>query len=209
MLDHEYSVLGGFNRAKIGHLIGGLAAALGSLLLTAVIAGLELLERLSLVASVPKVVLWPVTAGMIYFGLYWFFDNHLWKSKLISDRLKVPNLSGKWKCIGQPINPDKTPGKSWLAEIEITQSWDRVRVRLKGQQSGSNSTSAAILYDPIDGFRLMYSYLNDPYPGEVGIIGHRGFAELTFDHGLQAAQGEYFNGQGRFTFGTMKLSKIA
>lgn len=208
MLDHEYAVLGGLNRAKVGHLIGALAAALGSILITLVIAGLELLERLSLIDAVPKVLLWPVTAGMIYLGLYWIFDNHLWKIKFVATWLKVPDLAGKWKCTGQPINPDKTLGLPWHADIEITQSWDKVRVRLKGQQSGSNSTSAALLHDPIDGFRLMYSYLNDPYPGEINIVGHRGFAELTFDHNLQGANGEYFNGQGRFTFGTLKLIKV-
>lgn len=200
-------MLGGFNRAKVGHLIGALAAALGSTLITLLIAGLELLERLSVIDAVPKVILWPLTAGMIYFALYWFFDNYIWKFKFVSSRLKVPDLSGKWKCLGQPINPDKTLGEPWHAEVEIMQSWDRVRVRLKGQQSGSNSTSAAILHDPIDGFRLMYSYANDPYPGEINIVGHRGFAELTFDHKLEKADGEYFNGQGRFTCGTLKLSK--
>ena len=209
MLDHEYSVLGGINRARIGHLIGGLAAALGSILITGIIAGLKLLERLNLIDEVPNVILWPITAGVIYAFLYWIFDNFLWKFGFLSDRLKVPNLSGQWKCRGQPINPDKTLGVLWNGEIHITQSWDKVRVRLKGQQSNSNSTSAAIIYDPIDGFRLMYSYCNEPKAGEIGISGHRGFAELTFDSGLLEAHGEYFNGQGRFTFGTLTLTKVA
>ncbi|NTZ32437.1 hypothetical protein G7Z95_06000 [Citrobacter freundii] len=35
-----------------------------------------------------------------------------------------------------------------------------------------------------------------------------GFAELIFDKSLTTADGEYFNGRGRNTFGTMKLRKL-
>lgn len=209
MQEHEYSVLGGFNRAKIGHLIGMLSALACSVAVTALLALMRVLEHISWIDSMPQVVLWPVTASAIYFCLYWLFDKKIWKIGFIADLLKVPNLAGNWQCIGKTLNADKLPPQEWKAEITIIQSWDRFRVRLKGQQSGSNSTSAALLYDEADGFRLLYSYRNDPYPGELDILGHRGFAELTFSKDLTSADGEYFNGQGRFTFGLMKLTKAS
>ena len=36
---------------------------------------------------------------------------------------------------------------------------------------------------------------------------HRGFAEIVFNKSLDAGEGEYFNGHGRYTFGTMKLKR--
>ena len=36
---------------------------------------------------------------------------------------------------------------------------------------------------------------------------HRGYAEITFAADMKRGEGEYFNGLGRFTFGTMILTK--
>lgn len=80
-------------------------------------------------------------------------------------------------------------------------------MRLKTAQSASNSIAAALVYDQADGFRLLYNYKNEPRIGEVELMAHRGAAELTFSADLTAADGEYFNGHGRFTFGNMKLTR--
>jgi hypothetical protein len=184
-----------------------ISALVCSLAVTALLALMHAIERLGWIDSIPQVILWPATASAIYLILYWLFDRHIWKVRHVADLLKVPNLAGKWHCDGRTLNADKSIVMEWRADIIIVQSWDRFRVRLKGQQSGSNSTSAALLYDEIDGFRLLYSYRNDPFPGELDIGGHRGFAELIFSKDLKTAEGEYFNGQGRFTFGLMTLTK--
>jgi len=63
------------------------------------------------------------------------------------------------------------------------------------------------VYDAADGFRLLYNYKNDPNIEEPELAPHRGSAELTFSSDLKAASGEYFNGHGRYTFGTMKLTR--
>jgi hypothetical protein len=34
-----------------------------------------------------------------------------------------------------------------------------------------------------------------------------GFSELVFSKDLVSAEGEYFNGHGRYTFGTMHLTR--
>ena len=114
-------------------------------------------------------------------------------------------MSGDWICKGQTLNPDGTPSYDWDGTITIIQSWDKLRVRLKTTQSGSNSITAALIWDEADGYRLLYNYRNDPKIGEADLKSHLGFAELTFDKDRTSADGEYFNGHGRFTFGTMHL----
>ena len=57
------------------------------------------------------------------------------------------------------------------------------------------------------GFQLIYSYRNQPGPGEPELQSHLGHCELLFAPDLQCAEGHYFNGVGRFTHGTMTLKK--
>ncbi|WP_217424832.1 hypothetical protein [Pandoraea aquatica] len=206
-LEHEYSVLGGLNRAVIGRYLSIISAAVASAIGVLVLWLVDLVKSLGIADHVPGLVMWPLTAGLIYAALYWVFDRYVWKIDVIAKFLKVPNLAGKWHCDGQTINPDKTPGCKWEAEVTIIQSWDKLRVRLKTTQSASNSIAAALVYDQADGFRLLYNYKNEPRLGEAELVSHRGAAEFTFGPDLKTAEGEYFNGHGRFTFGTMKLTR--
>jgi hypothetical protein len=55
----------------------------------------------------------------------------------------------------------------------------------------------------------MYHYRNEPKASAPqDMRPHRGFAELTFSPNGKVANGEYFNGVGRPTFGTMSLEKL-
>ena len=56
-------------------------------------------------------------------------------------------------------------------------------------------------------YRPIYSYRNQPKPGEPELQAHIGHCELLFETGLQSAEGNYFNGGGRFTHGTMNLKR--
>jgi hypothetical protein len=206
---HEYSVIGGINRARIGQNIGSIAAAVSSLLVALLLAGVHVAELLGFRDEIPEVLMPPIGAGVVFGVLYWLFDRHIWKLPGLSKALGVPDLSGKWRCDGQTINPDKTKGYVWSGEVIVVQSWDRIKVRLKTAQSGSNSITAALIRDEVDGFRLFYSYRNDPHVDESDLQSHRGFADLTFAQNLRSARGEYFNGLGRFTFGIMTLTKEA
>ncbi|MBK1690503.1 Cap15 family cyclic dinucleotide receptor domain-containing protein [Rubrivivax gelatinosus] len=201
-MEHEYSVLGGLNRAAIGRYLSiaasAIAAGLGSLALWLI----DLAKKLGLGDHVPGLVMWPLTAGLIYMALYWLFESRIWKWSKLANLLKVPDLSGTWDCKGQTLSEGGSP---WAGEVTIVQSWDKLRVRLKTGQSRSSSVAAALVYDQADGFRLLYNYKNEPRIGEANLKGHRGSAELTFSSDLQSAEGEYFNGHGRYTFGTLKL----
>lgn len=208
-MNHEYSVLGGVNRARIGQTIAVIAAAVSSGLVAILLAMVDVARTFGFGEYVPTVLLPPFGAGVVFTVLYWLFDRHIWKVSWIAGALGVPHLAGRWACEGQTINPDKTLGYAWKAQITIVQSWDKIRVRLKTHQSGSNSITAALLRDDTDGFRLFYSYRNDPRADQPELQPHRGYAELVFAPDLQSAEGEYFNGLGRFTFGTMKLTREA
>jgi hypothetical protein len=205
--DHEYAILGGPNRARIGQTLGVLASAISAGMVAVVLALFNVAIWLGVGDAIPPVVLIPIGAGAVYAVLYWFFDTRVWKLGAIARWSRVPNLSGRWQCKGKTLPANGNPARSWRGEIVIVQSWDRIRVRLKTAQSSSSSMTASLLHDAADGYRLIYSYRNDPKIGETELSSHLGFAELLFPPDLSSAEGEYFNGHGRYTFGTLLLAK--
>ncbi|WP_245515755.1 hypothetical protein [Oharaeibacter diazotrophicus] len=208
MLEHEYTVLGGLSRAKVGRYLSLISAAVSAAIILALLWGVDMAKRFGVVANLPPSVLSLVGAGAVFAVLYWLLDRYAWRWTVIGKLLKVPDLNGNWSCKGKTVKTDTNPGYEWDAYITIVQSWDKIRVRLKTAQSGSNSVSAALVCDEADGYRLFYSYKNDPHIGETELRSHRGFAEIVFAKDLQTGDGEYFNGYGRYTFGTMKLQRL-
>jgi len=207
MKSHEYIVISGFNRSKVGKIIGSAASVISGILVFVI---LTILEHYSYFES--KSVLTPtvcslISAGSIYLGLYSYFDSKMWKWKLISKHINVPDLSGEWECTarGRDLKGNVT---DWEAKIEIYQSWDKVHIHLQTKSSSSDSIAASIIFDGESGYRLVYNYQNRPRIDEEELTPHMGFAELTFHKNLTTAEGEYFNGRGRNTFGTMKLRRI-
>lgn len=205
--EHEYALLGGLNRAKVGRYLAIVAAAISSFVVFILLTLVDVAHSFGLQQNLPPVILSMVGAGAVYAVLYTLFDRYIWKMPRLSILLRVPNLGGTWHCEGQTINPDKTPGENWVGEVVIVQSWDKIRVRLMTDRSVSNSIAASVIFDEADGFRLMYNYQNEPKISEVELKGHRGFSEICFSKDCRTAVGEYFNGHGRFTFGTMHLNK--
>jgi hypothetical protein len=204
-LEHEYALLGGYNRSHVGRWLARASAAVSALAVFLLLSAVDLAKSFGINANLPPAVLSLVGAGMVYAALYWLFDRYAWKLGPLGRVLKVPDLSGTWSCKG--ISLDRTPQHSWQGRVTIIQSWDRIRVHLDTGQSTSDSIAAALLYDAAAGYRLMYHYRNHPRLGEAELAAHHGFAELIFVPGEASATGEYFNGRGRNTFGTMKLKK--
>lgn len=208
MLEHEYALLGGINRAQIGRYISLLAASVSAGLVFVLLWLVDLAKKLNLPASLPPSLLSLVGAGMVFTVLYWLFNRYVWRWSRLSPFLKVPDLSGDWQCEGKTLTPDgKSVAYPWQGVVTVVQTWDKLRVRLKTTQSGSNSITAALMYDEADGFQLLYNYRNDPRIEEVGLKSHHGFADITFAKDLKTAEGPYFNGHGRFTFGTMRWTR--
>ena len=205
MQEHEYAVLNGINRSQIGRYLSLGAASTSAVIVFLLLTAVDLAKKLGVNVNLPPVVLSLAGAGTVFTALYWFFSQYAWRWPGVDRLLKVPDLSGEWHCDGQTFNTDHSPGKVWVGTVNIFQTWDKIRVRLSTSDSKSNSVSAAIYCDVIDGYRLMYQYRNEPDIGKPELAGHRGFCELIFSRDRRSATGEYFNGHGRFTFGTLRL----
>ncbi|MBD9541298.1 hypothetical protein IB276_17725 [Ensifer sp. ENS04] len=207
MLEHEYTVLGGMNRARIGQYLAVVSACISGGVVFVLLSAVDLAKRLGVAASLPPSVLSLTGAGSVFLVLYWFLDRYAWRWAWISRVLKVPDLSGDWNCVGQSLGSDGSIRHTWIGKVTIVQTFDRIRVRLKTSQSGSNSTIAALILDEADGYRLYYSYRNDPRIGEPELASHRGTAEITFAKDLKSGLGEYVNSYGRSTSGRLTLTR--
>lgn len=205
MLEHEYALLGGINRASVGRWLGTISALLSGGLVFLLLSAVDLAKAMGLNVNLPPTVLSLVGASAVYAFLFWLFDRHVWRFGPIARLLKVPNLSGKWHCEGRPLDDGK--GVPWRGEMQIVQSWDRIRVHLDTEQSVSDSLAAAVQHDAAVGYRLLYHYRNQPRVGSKDMSPHHGFAELLFATGERSASGDYFNGRGRNTFGTIEINR--
>jgi hypothetical protein len=205
---HEYAVLDGFNRSKLGRIIAVVAGAISGVLVLAALSLVNVAERFGFSPNLPPTALSLLSAATVFLCIYWFFDNFMWRWRVVAKALRIPNIAGRYEVSGFRFSAEKSDSLPWEGEMTISQTWDRIRVHLKTSQSASTSVAAALHWDASEGFRLLYHYRNDPRTGERDLNAHRGFADILFTHDLTTADGEYFNGQGRFTFGRMNLTRI-
>lgn len=205
--EHEYSIMGGVNRANIGRFLTIAASTISGVLVYALLSAVDLAKKFGLNANVPPTLLSLLGASSVFGFLYWMLNKWVWKWPGIGLALKVPDMSGVWDCVGTTLACDGSTKYDWKAEITIVQSWDKLRIRLVTSKSGSSSISAALAHDSVDGFVLLYHYRNDPKVDAVGLTSHTGCAVMTIAKNLKSATGDYFNGRGRMTFGTMNWTK--
>ena len=205
MREHEYSVVG-HSRSRIGLHVAILSGAIASLLTVLVQAILFHLARSGRI-TLPEVVIWPVTAVTIFGALFFLFDRFGWRLFGLRTLVGVPDISGRWDIEGQSYNTDNHPTYAWEGRMDITQKYERICIHLRTKTSGSHSVSAAIVPEGRTGYRLIYSYRNEPKPGQPELKSHIGHCEVLFEPGLQEAEGSYFNSGGRLTLGTMKLKR--
>lgn len=203
--DHEYALLGGSNRSHVGRWLAGIAAAISAIVVYLVLSLVDVAKTYGLNVNLPPTALSLAGAGAVYGALYWLLDRYLWRRRPIGPLLKVPDLAGVWRVEGTPLHSGAAV--PWEGRITIIQSWDKLRIHLKTGKSSSDSLSAALQHDSAVGFVLMYHYRNQPGVAERDMAPHHGFAELTFASDGQSATGDYFNGRGRNTFGTMQLTR--
>ena len=204
--DHEYALLGGSNRSHVGRWLTIVSAAISAAIVFLVLSLVDLAKAYNLNVNLPPTALSFAGAGAVYGALYLLLDRYLWRQRWIGSFLKLPDLSGVWHIAGTPL--EKTGGAvPWEGQVTIVQSWDKLRIHIKTKHSSSDSITAALQHDTAVGYRLMYHYRNQPDVSARDMASHHGFAELTFATDMQSATGDYFNGRGRNTFGTMTLTR--
>lgn len=205
--EHEYSIMGGANRASVGRLLSFAASAISGALVFATLHTVDLAKKLGWNVNAPPTLLSLVGAGAVFGVLYWILNKWAWKWPGVGLLLKVPDISGTWDCQGKTIAADGSTKFDWAAEVVIVQSWDKLRIRLAAKTSSSSSISAALAHDNADGFVLLYHYRNDPRPEAAELNPHTGCSVMTIAKDLRSAEGEYFTGRGRMTIGSMKWAK--
>lgn len=205
MQPHEYTIIG-HSRASIGRYLGVVASFIASGIY--IIAGLsiEWLRQVGLLDGATGFIFWPVTAAAVFSLILWVFNSWMWKSAYLKKVLKIPDISGVWECAGQTKSSDGETTYEWSGIVYISQTWEKIKVRLKTEQSGSRSNTAALVMEDDHCCTLIYSYRNEPKVGEM-LNSHVGFCELHFDQSLTHAEGDYFNNKGRVTYGHMCLTK--
>ncbi|APP74213.1 hypothetical protein [Xanthomonas vesicatoria] len=204
MRSHEYVLLDGISRAKIGRYLGTAAATISAGTVYVVLRAIDLAERYGLPAHLTPSLMSLIGAGTVYLILYWLFDRHLWRQPWMGRFLKVPDLQGQWSCEGTSYNgAGEVSARSWSGTVSVAQSWDRLRIRLTTEQSGSDSVVAALMHDEAGGYRLFYNYRNDARIDQHDLDNHVGFCDMTVSADQQRAEGDYFNGRGRSTYGRM------
>lgn len=204
MSEHEYSIVG-HSRSRIGMYLAFVAGMLAGALTVG--AGLLLtVARDTGYFDLPEIVFWPVTGAAVFGAMFFVFDRFGWRWRGIRSAVGVPDISGDWDLEGISYDQEHQPKWQWSGKIEITQKYEKIFVWLRTSQSGSHSISAALVPEGRR-YRLIYSYCNQPKPGEPDLQTHIGHCELLFEPDLQSAEGNYFNGGGRFTHGTMNLKR--
>jgi SMODS-associating 2TM, beta-strand rich effector domain len=148
-----------------------------------------------------------VPTFLLFVVLYQVVDKWLWRFKAVRHWLLVPDLNGTWRCEGiTKVRRGQVAEQEWVGRIQVVQSWSRMSVRLATSQSASTSSSASVRKDP-HGFRLTYTYRNDPRPGEEELAIHDGIAEIDFGLDYTVGDGKYFTDQHRQTVGSMRWTK--
>lgn len=204
-MNHEYALLGGFNRTHLGRWLAVASGILSGAITFVALRIVDLATRFGWDVNLTPSAMSLLGAGVVYISVYFLFSRWLWSHPWLTKALKAPNLAGTWQCDG--ITMSETPEIAWHGVVTIEQDWDRIRVHSRTAQSSSVSISAALQYDPTGGHRLLYHYRNEPRPGEEkSLAQHHGFAELVFRSDKEA-EGHYFNGRGRQTFGRMMLTR--
>lgn len=207
MLEHEYVVLGGLNRSLVGRYLTLVASFISGALVFLFLTFVDVAKEYNLPINLPPTIMSLFSASLVFSVLYLIFNKTIWKLALAAKILKIADLSGAWNCKGETLDINGKTKTKWEGKLTIVQTWDRIRVNLRTTQSSSDSITAALVYDEALGFRLLYNYENTPRPGEPNLKSHTGSANFTFSKDLKSAEGDYFNGYGRPTYGRMELRK--
>jgi hypothetical protein len=181
------------------------SAALSGIIVFIILSAIDLAKVYGLDEKIPPTIFSFAGAGVIYSAIYFVFNNYIWRLPAISTWMKIPCVAGEWECRGKTA--EERGGHDWVGIVTITQRWDRIFIRLRTDRSRSDSVSAALICEPGGTYRVLYHYKNDPRKFEVGLSTHHGFSDMAFEQGGAKAEGIYFNGWGRQTFGVMNWTR--
>ena len=204
--NHEYAVIG-HSRATVGRFLGIGAGLASSGLAVLIASGITYAKSRGYFQDHAFWTL-PLTAAIFYTLGHLAFDKWAWRTWLVHKFLDIPDLRGKWDCVGESIDPKTGAVEyTWTSEVTVSQGWEKLRIYSQSATSRSHSVAASIVVEEDVGYILMYSYRNEPRPGEPELKAHHGYAEWHITADGASAVATYFNGGGRSTGGSMKLTR--
>lgn len=137
----------------------------------------------------------PITTAGVFAILFLIFDNFLWKLKILRKIgvVQTPNINGTWK--GNFKSSYSNFRDAYPATLIIKQTWTKIRIRGKFNNSLSNSDIASIKVKDGSDMMLYYSYRNDKRPEhhELPFSDHSGFCSLEWNEKEDFFEGEYYN----------------
>lgn len=199
---HEYSI-SHHDRKNAYYFIAILSGGLG-VLITYIIGAFQNTYGFAIVAP----------SGLIVFGLlFLIFDHFVWRWPFLYQLgiVKIPNLNGVWDAL---ITSSESTDGGIEAEINIHQTYSRIRIRLETNQSHSLSQMAAFeMADPAF-FNLRYEYSAEYQRDQnAKILRHYGVTCLRLkstNHDFSRQQcATYYTEQGRDSHGTIIVSKAS
>lgn len=177
---------------------------LAGLAIAAALALFSLLDALSI--RLPWWIGPPST--MAFYGMFYgLFEKKLWRVDVLHTLglVKIPILDGAWK--GTITTSFDEHAATHDVEVEISQTWTRIGVKLRGRDSKSHTLAATLLVDSPEGVRFSYEYRNEPLSHAVGSMQiHNGTARLTLTN-TGRLEGEYYSGRGRQNFASIRLER--
>lgn len=169
----------------------------------------QLIENLGASSGWPSSTVTAIPVFVVFGALYWSFNKYLWRIPMLRMFLLVPDMNGKWSVEGlTTLKNGENADYKWEGEIVVTQSWSRIIIYLKTDQSSSSSVSASIHHEDGVGYRLLYQYENTPGADQLELEKHSGAVELLINLDSQTAEGNYYTDRHRNTVGVIKLRKL-
>jgi hypothetical protein len=150
-------------------------------------------------------------SGSAIFGiLYFAFGKVIWKTKLFASIFNYPNLNGEYEIEAISLLNPSGNEVNWKGVMKIQQSWDKLIITLKTENSTSYSKSivGAIRHVPSLHYELYYHYENIPGCSQNELDRHEGLCNVCFEEHLNSGEAYYFNNiKERKSYGTMKLKR--
>lgn len=151
---------------------------------------------------------WMESPSVLFFYglLFVIFDKWAWKIFERIGFLRTPNLNGKWTGESRSSFDEFLSGIT--ANMEIFQTWTKIKIILTTEKSSSMSEMASITVSAPEGCYLIYQYINVPKPeaGKTMSI-HRGTASLFFVKKDDSFTGDYYSGRDRQNYGSLNVKR--
>ncbi len=148
-----------------------------------------------------------VPSGFLINGLLiLLFDKCLWKTKWMYSLLKIPNLNGNWSGVNT-----LTDSTTEILRVVITQTWLKIDIEMKTDNTISNICSATIYIDTNSSKFIKYIYIVKPIkPDTLYNAYGEGCTELRIvdDNGIISLEGSYFSSKFRGGHFTLKRNLL-